>query len=1429
MNLHRVVLSGLLVSGVFLGQIHAPTAMGQVRPRVSEAVDDARRISLNGNVHPLARAEFDRGAVAESQPINRILLLLKRSDEQEAALQDALGKLQDKSSPTFQQWLTPEQFGAQFGAADADIQAVTDWLTRQGFTIGKIYSGKTVIEFSGSAGQVQRAFGTAIHSYQVNGKTYSANASDPQIPAALAPVVTGIVSLHNFPRDFYARRLGNLHIAAGKRVVEPLVTLPNPFGQGPFYGVGPGDFAKIYGVPTTCGNPATACTGTGQTVAIVGETNLAVSDVQQFRSIFGLPATFDANSIVYNGEDPGITSTDEEAEADLDTQWSGGVAPGATIKYVLSASTPASQGVDLSALYIVEHNLAGAMSESYGACESSLGSTENSFVNNLWQQASAQGITVAVSTGDSGSAGCDDPNQEGLATHSPAVSGLASTPYNVAVGGTDFDEFNTWLNYWNSTNDSITGTSAKGYIPEIPWNQSCAQLGPTGCNINTTPVPLQNIVAGAGGPSGKYSKPSWQIGTAGMPNDSKRDLPDISLLASPGFNGSGYLYCQSDAFSSCSVSGGFSGSLSFGVIGGTSASAPAFAGIMALINQSQATAQNPAPRQGNANYVLYALAHKTGASCVSATPVVAGCVFNDVTKGSSALPTGGTGLGTISVPCRGGVVGCSATLSSQIGVLDDPNKAGSLAWNAGTGYDLATGLGSLNVGNLATNWGSVASVQTSTTLTLSPATGITHGSENVTATISVTPKSGTATGTVSLMAQPSMGTAVSAGEFTLGANGNVSGTTTSLPGGTNYAVYAHYSGDGINAPSDSAPVSVTVAQENSNIFVVIPLFDPSGNLLNGNATSWTYGARYFLRMYVTNGTGVASASGPPSPLCATVNLLTCPTGTVTITSDGQPIDQGTYHLNSAGYTRDLVPNLPGGTHAIVAKYSGDSSYQSSTSTSQTVTIAAAFTQISSPGGWFGPQFVATPITLNTNVTPYVLNGAAPTGTITFYDGGTAIPGNVTLTGSAGTMNTPANLYGTLATTFSATGTHAITATYSGDANYTGVTSQVSNISVFYPTTIGQNESSQNINYGQSVTVTATATSSSKNPPMTGTFTFQGYVTPIPGPVTPTLSTDANGNQVLSASVTTVPQGSEFILASYSGDANYAAGQANGTVVTVNIPDFTLTSPSTLSATMGQTGSATLTITPASNTPSTVTVSVSGGAPQGTTLTVNPATVNLAGAPVQVMLTLSTTGSAPAAVAAKPLIRKTGLLGVSREDWWGLSLASAVAFLFFIGMPARKRRYRALFSLAFLCVSTFALGCGGGGGSGGGGGGGSAATPTSITISSSSAKIATGGTATLTANVSATQAITGGVVFYQNGSAISSVIPVANSQATFTLNNPIGNLGIFTFTASFNGDAKNLPSSTATGVTEEYEGSVPLLIQATTGTLTHSALIQITLQ
>ena len=553
-------------------------ALAQTPALVLTPVDNAVRVTLTGNVHPLARPEFDRGVVAGSQPMTRVLLLLQRSEAQETALQTFMEQQQDKSSANYHQWLTTTEFGAQYGPADSDLQAVTQWLQSQGFTVAKVYSSKMVIEFSGTAAQVQAAFGTPIHNYAVNGKSYVANSSNLQIPAALAPVIAGVVSLNNFPRQSHLRISGQDLKVAGQPGLQPEFTFPLSAG-GNFYGVGPGDFATIYNSKSLI---ASGNHGTGQTIAVVGETNINVVDVQDFRQTFGLSSNFILTNIILNGEDPGITSTDEEGEADLDTQWSGAVAPGATIKFVVSASTPASAGIDLSALYIIEHNLAGVMSESYGACESSLGGAGNAFYNSLWEQAAAQGITVVLSAGDGGSAGCDDFNTATVASQGLAVSGLASTPYNVALGGTDFDDASDPTVYWSAANNATTGTSALGYIPEIPWNQNCAQLGLAGCG-STAPQSSFNIVAGSGGASNVYNKPKWQMGVTGMPNDSHRDLPDVSLFASAGFDYSGYIVCQSDKAGVCNQAA-YS---NFEIVGGTSASAPAFAGIMALVNQYQ--------------------------------------------------------------------------------------------------------------------------------------------------------------------------------------------------------------------------------------------------------------------------------------------------------------------------------------------------------------------------------------------------------------------------------------------------------------------------------------------------------------------------------------------------------------------------------------------------------------------------------------------------------------------------------------------------------------------------------------------------------------------------------------------------------------------------------------------------------------------------
>src|SRR6266700_1041497 len=551
-----------------------------VPARITQAIDDTQLVRLQGNVHPLARPEFDRGAAADSTPMNRMLLLLQRSPDQEAALRQLMDEQQSKDSPNFHQWLTPDQFGKQFGPTDTDIQAITDWLTRHGFQGIKVAAGRTVIEFSGNVGQVRNAFHTDIHKFNVRGEWRQANVSDPQIPVALAPVVAGIVSLHNFPRKSFRHTVGAFTRTADGRVIPQFTT------SSGFYILGPADFAKIYNNPSTLD-------GTGTTIAIVADSNINPQDVTDFRNLFGLPAN--PPVITLDGPDPGLGLS--EGEADLDVQVAGMVAPKAKIDLVVSEDTQTALGIDLSALYIVDNNIADAMSESFGACEAALGTLTNQFYNALWEQAAAQGITVTVAAGDPGSAGCDDFNAETAATLGLAVSGIASTPFNIAVGGTDFDDVGNQTTFWSASgsasNAPPTRESALGYIPETTWNDSCAATA-TSATLNTvcvnpTPSSLLNIVGGSGGPSAIYTKPPWQTGT-GVPADGKRDTPDVSLFASDGpASKSFYLLCQADGISagsppSCVPDSG--GHFSFFGVGGTSASSPAFAGIMALINQS---------------------------------------------------------------------------------------------------------------------------------------------------------------------------------------------------------------------------------------------------------------------------------------------------------------------------------------------------------------------------------------------------------------------------------------------------------------------------------------------------------------------------------------------------------------------------------------------------------------------------------------------------------------------------------------------------------------------------------------------------------------------------------------------------------------------------------------------------------------------------
>jgi hypothetical protein len=1393
--------------------------------RITQAVDEKNLVVLKGNVHPLARPEFDQGAVLDAQPLNRMLLLLQRSSDQESALRQLLDDQQSESSPNYHAWLTPAEFGERFGPADADIQAVTAWLTSQGFIGIEVGPGRQVIEFSGTAGQVRNAFRAEIHRFGVDGKEYIANGADPQIPAALTPVVAGVVSLHNFPRKSHARYLGQFHRPLLASKANPLFTFPNPNTGRTFYGLGPADFAKIYNSQQLWD---AGIDGTGQTIAIVGETNLNLQDVQDFRNVFGLPKN--DPQIILNGEDPGITSQGEEAEADLDVQWSGAVAKNATIKFVLSASTPASAGVDLSALYIIENNLASVMSESYGDCEQNLLATGNQFFNSLWKQAAAQGITVVISSGDGGSAGCDNFDTQATATHGLAVSGFASTPYNVSVGGTDFDQINIWSQFWNSTNDPTTQLSAKSYIPEIPWNENCAQLGLTGCGASA-PQGSVNIVAGSGGPSTIYSKPTWQMGVAGMPNDNHRDQPDISLFASPGFTGTGYVYCQQDrnvsGIRACDLTLG-NGYLDFHGIGGTSASAPAFAGIMALVNQKQATSANPAPRQGNANYVLYALAKKANASCFSAANPASGCSFYDVTKGNS-YPGLAPGVGTNSVACAGGSPNCDSAVPATNGVLVDPQKTTTEAWTAAAGYDMATGLGSVNAFNLATNWSSVSTVPTTTTLSLSPTTGITHGqNENVAANITVKANTGTAgpSGEVSLIATMPDGTTRGLDQFTL-VNGAISGVKTqSLPGGT-YNVSAHYAGDGASAPSDSTPVQVTVGKENSQTFIVVPSFDAQGNLLSGNATSVSYGSRYIIRMYVTDKNGVANTTGPPTPTCYQENLLTCPSGTVTLTDNGALLDAGgggpgIYNLNDFGYTRDLAPNLLGGVHSLVPTYSGDQSYQAGTSAVDTVTVMPAPITLyfpAPPNPLVGSPFFVQPWG-NSNVS----QGVSPTGTISIYDGTSLIAGPIIVSSfpNNGFTGFAVSLYLTL----NSGGDHSLTFQYSGDSNYAATTSAPTIVHPIYPTTVTLTPSATTINLGDSVTLTASATTSAKSPAMTGSFYFSPSYTSIANPVTPVLSTDSSGNQILTAKVTTSPQGSESIQVQYPGDSNFAPSNSNNILVNVNIPDFTLGPASGLSVVpvAGQPGSGQITITPLSQTPSTVALSFSPLVISGYTISLSPQQVSLNGSAATATISLTPTVSG-ATNAVRYQARHAAFFSMKRGDWWLLSLATGLCLSFLLRLHGGRRKFRAALALGTACLICFALGCGSGGGGGGGGSGGPLST--TITLTTSNAKVAQNTQFLITATVTSSKPLTGTVNFYNFGTPIVSGLPPVNGQAQ-TGSGYINNIGLYQITATYGGDASNLASKSAP-LTQVITGTIPVTIQANTGANIHSLQAMLGLQ
>ncbi|MFZ3217655.1 MAG: Ig-like domain repeat protein [Candidatus Acidiferrales bacterium] len=987
----------------------AQSASTSVPSRITQAVDEHNLTTLKGNTHPFARPAFDRGAAPGGLAMNRILLVLQRSPDQEAALEQLLDDQQNSASPQFHQWLTPQQFGQQFGPSDQDIQTITSWLQSHGFQVSRVAQGRVVIEFSGTASQVQDAFHTSIHKYEVNGEQHWANATDPQIPAALAPVVGGIVSLHNFPKkaaQHFAGVFRKDNTTGAITALQPAFTFPSGCtGFDCYFGLGPYDFATIYNVLPLW---KAGVDGTGQTIAIVQESNINITDVQQFRKLFGLPKN--DPEIILDGPDPGIVG--DESEALIDVSWSGAVAKNAKIKMVVSATTNTTQGIDLSAEYIVDNNIAPIMSESYLGCELGQGTAGNQYFNAIWQQAAAQGITVFIAAGDNGSAGCDDFN---LPAPSPAVyglqvNGIASTPYDVAVGGTDF--YNSFFNptqYWNLTNNSTTQASALSYIPEIPWNDSCTnpvfgQLGFStdpiaNCN-NANLEPYVDVVAGSGGVSactindgqdpssckGGYAKPSWQSGV-GVPHDKKRDLPDVSLFASNGFLGAFYIICEADvsADGTCNLNAPYE---DFAGYGGTSVSSPAFAGIMALIDQKTNV------RQGNANYVLYKLAAQqpvAGCNSNSASGPAANCIFNDITQGTN------------SVPCVAGSPNCN--LGGQntlpLGVL--------AGYDSGAGYDLTTGLGSVNAANLVNNWKSVTFKPTSTLLSLTPRT-IVHG-QTVKVSAAVISAQGVPSGQIALLTTKNQGL----GAFTLDGNGGLLTTINNLPGGT-YGVEANFAGNGIFAQSDSSPVSVTVFPEPSITVTSIFSITPYGQPIP--FPSGPYGSVVFVRADVSGRSGYGIA-----------------TGNVNFTDNNVPIAGNPFALNAEGntYTVNAVTTFLPGVHSIRSIYSGDLSFIASVSQPVSFQITKAQTQTAlSASSAAATKGGSITLTATVSASGY---GNPPGGSVEFFAAGVPLAPPVRVTGSSGANGPQA--VAVLQTNRLSVGADRVTASYQGDVNYDG--------------------------------------------------------------------------------------------------------------------------------------------------------------------------------------------------------------------------------------------------------------------------------------------------------------------------------------------------------------------------------------------------------
>ncbi|PYU18098.1 MAG: hypothetical protein DMG30_29125, partial [Acidobacteria bacterium] len=971
--IYFAALACLFVFGAAYGQVRPS---GFVPARITQRVDERNLVALRGNTRREVNRDNDRGDVDEDFAMTHMLLQLRRSPEQERELQQFINDLHTEGSPNFHRWLTTQEFGQRFGLAASGM----------------------VIDFSGTVRQVREAFHTPIHHLEFRGERHIANTNDPQIPAALAPVVVGIVSLN----DVKPVGLHKMRKPRGNYTFD---------SSGATYALVPSDLATIYNLNPLFG---AGYVGQGQTIVLIEDTNVySAADWTTFRSTFGL-SRYSSGSFktihpgpsagANNCNNPGVIAPND-AEAILDAEWASAAAPGAALQMASCAGTTTTFGglIALQNLINRSSQPPAIMSISYGQCETENGAAANAAYYSAYQQAVTEGVSIFVAAGDSGAAGCDNSVSE--ATHGIGVNAFASTPYNVAVGGTDFSDTYSGTNniYWNSTNTS-TFASALSYIPEVPWNDSCAgQLvsnyegystpyGTDGfCNSGVGAF-LQTTVAGGGGPSGcatgspsiagvvsgscaGWPKPSWQS-VLGNPNDGVRDTPDVSLFAADGLWSHYYVFCWSDTLNGGVACTGAPSSWSGA--GGTSFASPIMAGVQALINQKAGS------RQGNPNPEYYRLAatqySQNGSSCYSSNGagVSNACMFYDITRGD------------VDVNCVG--PNCYQP-SGPMGVLSTSTQSYSPAYGTNVGWDFATGIGSINAANLVNSWPSTAP---GFTLSASPnSLSLTQGA-SVTSTIGINQLNGFG-GNVGLSvsglpsgvsASFSPNPATTSSLLTLTASSTAStgtvrvtitGTSGSLTNSTTITLVVTVVG---NFALTASPSSVSVVQGvNATSTITVT---PQG----GFTSSVTLSASG-LPSGVT-----ASFSPNPATASSTLTLMAsnaAATGTATVTITGTA--GGLTHSSTVSLTVNAGPKF------TVSTSTGSLGIPQGASVASTISItpqngfnSSVSLSVSGLPGGVTALFSPNPATASSTLT-LMASSVAPTGTTT-----------LTVTGTSGTLS-----------------------------------------------------------------------------------------------------------------------------------------------------------------------------------------------------------------------------------------------------------------------------------------------------------------------------------------------------------------------------------------------------------------------------------------